>query len=160
MITCPCCCRLLVVAGLSYGSMLILPVLAVACLFERMLMMGQLRGGWWRVMLERIISILFSFFYLWTLCSLYVCLALLLATPDSSCLRITGRSKSVGQWVMSKWVRVATVAIQGEINIGTRIVHDVSWVIVSEVNVRATVLLYWRVLGCLLIFVSWCLYPT
>ena len=31
-----------VIAGLSYGSMLILPALAVACLFERIMMMGQL----------------------------------------------------------------------------------------------------------------------
>ena len=54
-----------VIAGLSYGSMLILPALAVACLFERIMMMGQLMGSWgsvaWRVMLGSIISILISF---------------------------------------------------------------------------------------------------
>jgi hypothetical protein len=61
-----CCVAMLlllsfVIAGLSYGSMLILPALAVACLFERMMMMGQLMGDCWRVMLGSIISILISF---------------------------------------------------------------------------------------------------
>ena len=60
-----CCDYLLlllsfVIAGLSYGSILILPVLAVACLFERMMIMGQLMGECRRVMLGSIISILIS----------------------------------------------------------------------------------------------------